>query len=169
MDAGRRLIDRHLHWVTVNRTIFGRPLRSVAFDVAVSGAVALFALAGVVTQPGGWKATLVGVAMAVALLFRRVHPSAVAAVVAVLALIQVIVGWGPLGYDIAVLIALYSVVKYADRLRDGVLAGIVAAVGVGLAAPQIEGDAVARGAGGAARPRRRRRGCGAGRAGSRPC
>lgn len=122
--------------MTVNRTIFGRPLRSVAFDVFVSAAVALFAVAGVVAQPGDWKATLTGAAMAVALLFRRSHPSAVTAVVAALALLQVVAGWGPLPFDIAVLIALYSVVKYADRLRDGILAGIVAAVGVLLAAVQ---------------------------------
>ncbi|SCL45466.1 Signal transduction histidine kinase [Micromonospora citrea] len=125
--------------MTVDRTIFGRPLRSVAFDVFVSAMVVLFGLAGLVNQPGGWKATLVGAAMAVALLFRRSHPSAVTAVVAVLALTQVIAGWGPLAFDVAVLIALYSVVKYADRLRDGVLAGIVAAVGVVLAALQTRG------------------------------
>ncbi|MFG2054585.1 sensor histidine kinase [Micromonospora sp. NPDC048930] len=127
--------------MTVDRLIFGRPLRSVAFDVAVAGFVALFAVAGVVAQPGGWPATLVGFAMALVLLFRRTHPSAVAAAVAALALVQVVAGWGPLGYDVAVLIALYSVVKYADRLRDGIAAGIVAAVGVVLAALQVRGPA----------------------------
>ncbi|SCG68150.1 Signal transduction histidine kinase [Micromonospora inositola] len=137
----RRRAGQPVRWVTVNRTIFGRPLRGVTFDVAVSGLVALFAVAGVVTQPGGWKATAVGIAMAVALLFRRSHPTPVAVVVGALALTQVIVGWGPLGYDIAVLIALYSVVKYADRLRDGVVAGAVAAAGVVLAALQIRGPA----------------------------
>jgi signal transduction histidine kinase len=125
--------------VTVNRTIFGRPLRSVAFDVLVSAMVVLLGLAGLVNQPGGWKATLVGVAMAVALLFRRSHPSAVAAAVAALALVQVVATWGPLAFDVAVLVALYSVVKYADRLRDGVLAGATAAVGVVLAAVQTRG------------------------------
>ena len=73
-------------------------------------------------QPGGWAATAVGVGMAVALLFRRTHPSAVTVAVAVLALIQVIARWGPLAYDVAVLIALYSVVKYgraAARRRAG--------------------------------------------------
>ncbi|MFG3707260.1 sensor histidine kinase [Micromonospora sp. NPDC047670] len=125
--------------MTVNRTIFGRPLRSVAFDVLVSAMVVLLGLVGPVNQPGGWKATLVGVAMAVALLFRRAHPSAVAAAVAVLALIQVAATWGPLAFDVAVLVALYSVVKYADRLRDGVLAGATAAVGVVLAAVQTRG------------------------------
>ncbi|MEU3455131.1 histidine kinase [Micromonospora sp. NPDC006766] len=127
--------------MTVDRIIFGRPLRSVAFDVAVSGLVALFAVLGAVAQPGGWSATLVGVGMALVLLVRRTHPAAGAAAVGGLALLQVVVGWGPLGYDVAVLIALYSVVKYADRLRDGVIAGLVAAVGVVLAAVQASGPA----------------------------
>jgi hypothetical protein len=98
--------------VTVNGRICGRPLRSVAFDVAVSGVVVLLGLAGMANQPGGWWAALVGAAMAVALLFRRTH----ATVVAALALLQVAAGWGPLAFDLAVLVALYSVVKYADRL-----------------------------------------------------
>ncbi|MGR6319335.1 histidine kinase [Micromonospora soli] len=127
--------------MTVDRVIFGRPLRSVAFDVAVAGLVALFAVAGVVAQPGGWPASAVGVAMGAALLFRRTHPSTVAVVVGALALTQVLAHWGPLGYDVAVLIALYSVIKYADRLRDGVIAGAVAAVGVVLAALQVPGPA----------------------------
>ncbi|MEU1686692.1 histidine kinase [Micromonospora sp. NPDC005707] len=127
--------------MTVDRIVFGRPLRSVAFDTAVSGLVALVALLGIVAQPGGVAGAAVGIAMALVLLFRRTHPSAVAAGVAVLALLQVVVGWGPLAYDIGVLIALYSVVKYADRLRDGVLAGIVAAIGVVLAAAQMPAQA----------------------------
>ncbi|WP_196926744.1 sensor histidine kinase [Micromonospora ureilytica] len=122
--------------MTVRRTLFGRPLRGVAFDVAVAALVALVSLTAAVSQPGGWAATLVGVGMAVALLFRRTHPSVVTVAVAALALIQVIAEWGPLVYDVAVLIALYSVVKYGERLRDGVLAGAVAAVGVLLAAAQ---------------------------------
>ncbi|WP_229403406.1 sensor histidine kinase [Micromonospora okii] len=125
--------------MTVKRTLFGRRLRSLAFDLAVSGFVALFGLAGAANQVGDdWQVIGVGIAMAGALLFRRAYPSAVAAVVAVLALAQVAAGWGPLPYDVAVLIALYSVVKYADRLRDGILAGVVAGVGVVLAALQVE-------------------------------
>nr|WP_036371915.1 histidine kinase [Micromonospora sp. ATCC 39149]QLJ96445.1 two-component sensor histidine kinase [Micromonospora carbonacea] len=125
--------------MTVRRILFSRPLRSVAFDVAVSGFVVLVGLAGTANQRGGWWATGVGAAMAVALLLRRTHPLAVTAVVAVLAGVQVAAGWGPLAFDVAVLIALYSVVKYADRLRDGIVAGAVAAVGVVLAALQVEG------------------------------
>ncbi|MGW4153025.1 sensor histidine kinase [Micromonospora chersina] len=123
--------------MTVERIVFGRPLRSVAFDAAVAGLVALVAVLGIAAQPGGVAAAAVGVVMALVLLFRRIHPSAVAAGVAVLALLQVVVGWGPLAYDVGVLIALYSVVKYADRLRDGILAGVVAAIGVLLAAAEM--------------------------------
>ncbi|MFF3865945.1 sensor histidine kinase [Micromonospora sp. NPDC001898] len=125
----------------MKRILFGRPLRSVAFDVAVSGFVVLFGLAGAANQSGGWWGTGVGAAMAVALLFRRTHPSAATATIAVLALVQVVAGWGPLAFDVAVLIALYSVVKYAERLRDGIVAGIVAAVGVVLGAAQMQGTA----------------------------
>ncbi|WKU06524.1 sensor histidine kinase [Micromonospora sp. HUAS LYJ1] len=130
----------------MSRTLFGRPLRGVAFDLCVSVLVVLFTLVtaaqpGVWAQPGGWPSALVGLGMAVALLFRRGHPSLVAAVVAALAMVQVAAGWGPLAYDVAVLIALYSVVKYAERLRDGVLAGAVAAVGVLLAASQTVSQA----------------------------
>ncbi|WBB76325.1 sensor histidine kinase [Micromonospora sp. WMMD1128] len=127
--------------MTVDRLILGRPLRGVAFDVAVSGLVALFAVLGLFAEQGGRPALAVGLAMAAALLFRRTHPSAVAVAVAALALLQVIVGWGPLGYDIGVLIALYSVVKYADRARDGILAGIGAAIGVLLSALSWPGPA----------------------------
>ncbi|BCJ56680.1 sensor histidine kinase [Micromonospora endophytica] len=119
---------------------FRRPWRSVVFDVAVSGVVMLFAVTLAAIQPGRWWATAIGVAMAVALLFRRGRPVPVTVVVALLAFVQVVLGWAPMPYDVAVLIALYSVVKYADRLRDGVIAGIVAAVGVVLAATQTSGQ-----------------------------
>ncbi|SIR70762.1 sensor histidine kinase [Micromonospora avicenniae] len=123
--------------MTVIRRVLRRPLRSVAFDVFVVGLVLLFGLVAMASQPG-WKASLVGVGMAVALLFRRAHPVTVAGVVGALGLVQLIGAWGPLPYDIAVLVALYSVVKYADRLRDGVLAGIGALAGAVPAALQIE-------------------------------
>ena len=114
--------------------VFGHPLRSVAFDVAVAGLVMLVATAGAAAQPGGWWSSAIGAAMGAALLARRARPVAVTAVVAVLAFVQVALGWPPMPYDVAVLIALYSVVKYADRLRAGVFAGLVAALGVVFAA-----------------------------------
>ncbi|MFD0786015.1 histidine kinase dimerization/phosphoacceptor domain-containing protein, partial [Micromonospora azadirachtae] len=122
----------------VSHTILGRPVRSIAFDVLVSGLVLFLGLVAVVAQPGGWKTTLIGVGMAVALLFRRSRPFAVAAFVGALGVVQLIAGWGPLPIDLAVLVALYSVVKYADRVRDGVLAGIGALAGAVPAALQIE-------------------------------
>jgi len=77
---------------------------------------------------------LIGVAMAVALLPRRRYPLTVMAVVSALALGQVLlytpeVG-DPLPFDAAVMIAMYSVVKYADKLRDGLIAAVPAAIGV---------------------------------------
>ncbi|MEV4495925.1 sensor histidine kinase [Micromonospora arborensis] len=125
--------------MTVTRTMLGRPLRGVAFDVAVSAAVALIGLAGAVNLAGGWAAVLVCAGMAVALLFRRAHPGAVTVAVAALGLVQVIAQWGPLPFDVAVLIALYSIVKYGEKLRDAVLAGVAAALGVVLAAVQTPG------------------------------
>ncbi|MEU4473386.1 sensor histidine kinase [Micromonospora sp. NPDC023888] len=125
--------------MTVRRTVFGRPLRGVAFDGAVSAVVALIGLAGAANLAGGWAAALVCLGMAVALLFRRAHPGAVTVVIAALGLVQVIAQWGPLPFDVAVLIALYSVVKYGERLRAAVLAGVAAAVGVVLAAVQTPG------------------------------
>lgn len=119
--------------------MFGRPLRGVAFDVAVSVVVALIGLAGAANLAGAWAAALVCAGMAVALLFRRAHPGAVTVVIAALGLVQVIAEWGPLPFDVAVLIALYSVVKYGERLRAAVLAGVAAAVGVVLAAVQTPG------------------------------
>lgn len=118
----------------MNAMIFGRRLPAVAFDVALAGLVALVSVAGGPVQPGGWWSSSIGVAMALALLFRRVRPVAVTVVVAALAFAQVALGWAPMLYDVAVLIALYGVVKYAERLRDGAIAGVVAVLGAVFAA-----------------------------------
>ncbi|MBQ1062883.1 two-component sensor histidine kinase [Micromonospora sp. C41] len=128
-----------LGWGIVARLILGRPLRGIAFDTAVCGLVVFFAVSAYVAGQIGVPAFAVGLAAAVAVFFRRAHPTEVAVAVAALALLQVIAGWGPLAYDIAVLIALYSVVKYADRLRDGIVAGVVAVLGGVLAALQTPG------------------------------
>ncbi|TYB94984.1 two-component sensor histidine kinase [Micromonospora sp. WP24] len=125
--------------MTVTGTILGRPLRAIAFDVFVAGLVVLIAVVAAASQPGGWPAALLGTGMALALLFRRSHPSAVAVVVGALGVVQLIADWGPLPFDFAVLVALYSVVKYADRLRDAVLAGLAAATGAVLASLEVRG------------------------------
>jgi signal transduction histidine kinase len=72
--------------------------------------------------------------MAVALLFRRRFPLTVLGVVAGAALVQVLTAAnpreGPLPLDAAIPIAMYSVVKYGRRLRDGFLAAAVVVVGI---------------------------------------
>jgi signal transduction histidine kinase len=75
-----------------------------------------------------------GVTMALALLWRRRHPVPVAAVVYGLAAGHLAVRDTVRMFDVAVLVALYAVVKYAPHPRWGVLAGAGAAVGVLIAA-----------------------------------
>lgn len=107
-----------------------RPLRSLVFDLAVAAWMALFATGGVLSNPGEWQIVLVGLLMAGALPWRRRHPLLVMAVVAALALVQVIAGMDVRAFDIAVLIAIYTLVKYAERLRDVIVAGVIATLGV---------------------------------------
>lgn len=104
--------------------------RSTLFDLMVAGWVLVLAPFSL-----GFTATaIIAPPMALALVFRRRWPLAVMAVVASAALVQVIIDGSPRGdplpYDIAVPIAMYSVVKYGTRLRDGFLAGGVVAIGI---------------------------------------
>ncbi|HSU34625.1 MAG TPA: histidine kinase [Propionibacteriaceae bacterium] len=80
----------------------------------------------------GWRPDLlVGLLMAAALLWRRSRPEAVFAVVAGLALIQVLATpSAPAAYDLAVLVAMVAVVSHAERLWSAYLAGLVMLVGV---------------------------------------
>src|SRR5688572_8985094 len=74
--------------------------------------------------------------MAVALVWRRRWPVAVFGVVAGLAAVQLVLPgdrYTLVPHDIAVLVAMYSVVKYADRPVHAVGAGVVCLVGSGLA------------------------------------
>jgi signal transduction histidine kinase len=105
----------------------------VVFDIGVAAVVAVFAALMV---PDGHPPVvrLVGFAMAVALLGRRRWPLPVLLAVSGLALLQVLVdldGWA-VPHDIAVLVAMYSTVKYADRVRDGLLAIIPVAAGLAI-------------------------------------
>jgi len=75
-----------------------------------------------------------GLLMAVALLWRRRHPVPVLAAVYALALGHLALRPSVRMFDVAVLVAMYSVVKYETRPRWGYLAGAGAAAGVLLAA-----------------------------------
>ncbi|MGI5242135.1 sensor histidine kinase [Dactylosporangium sp. CA-139066] len=102
-------------------------VRSVLFDLAVAGGVAML------TVPYVYRLhVLFGAAMAVAVGFRRIRPLTVMLVVSALALGHlVILGRpDPTSFDIAVLIAMYSVVKYAPVLWHGFVAAGIVAVGL---------------------------------------
>jgi len=108
-----------------------RRLASASFDLAVAVGVVLLAVSeqvpAIVLPHSG--------AMAVVLLWRRRWPTPVFAVVAALAALTL---WWPTSstipwYDVAVLVAMYSVVKYAPRQLDGVLAGAATLLGALLA------------------------------------
>jgi len=70
--------------------------------------------------------------MALVLLVRRRHPLAVMAAVSALALVQLYFSKqdDPRPFDVAVLIAMYSVVKYSSRLWHGFLAAVPVAAGI---------------------------------------
>jgi signal transduction histidine kinase len=116
-----------------DRLVGMRNPRSVAFDVLVAVGVAGLAGLGMVQldtpRATGW----LGFAMAAALLVRRSRPLGSMAAISLAALPQVLL-WGPdhdpLPYDVAVVIGMYSAVKYSRTLRGGVIAGLVVAVGV---------------------------------------
>ncbi|GAA5196924.1 sensor histidine kinase [Rugosimonospora acidiphila] len=78
---------------------------------------------------------LIGLGMAAALLARRRYPLAVLAAVCAGGLLQVLLyppTQDPQPYDIAVLIAMYSVVKYGRLLWHGLLAAVPVAIGCGI-------------------------------------
>ncbi|WP_051808490.1 sensor histidine kinase [Actinoplanes subtropicus] len=106
--------------------------RSFLFDLLVSLFVVTLALTSVPrTMTGPVRA--IGFGMAMALLVRRRFPLSTMAVVSLLALQQVL--WfppadDPVPYDAAVLIAMYSVVKYGRWLSDAVLAAVPVAIGI---------------------------------------
>jgi signal transduction histidine kinase len=108
-------------------------LRSTLFDLLVAAAVAGLATLGTAMRPMPHLTAALGYAMAGALLLRRRRPKVTMALVATAALLQVILFArrnDPLPYDIAVLIAMYSAVKYGRRLLDGLLAAATVATGI---------------------------------------
>jgi signal transduction histidine kinase len=105
--------------------------QSLLFDLTTAVAVALLAL---VIRLGPWIVTH-GVLMAVALVWRRSQPVVVFGVVATLAAVQLLLPgyeYTLVPHDVAVMIAMYSVVKYADRPVYGIVAGVVCLVGPAL-------------------------------------
>jgi signal transduction histidine kinase len=108
-------------------------LRSQLFDLLVGAGVAVLASLGFVAPATPAGTTVLGYGMAVAVVFRRRWPLIVMGIVAGLALLQVILfppQFDPAPYDVALLVALYSAVKYGRHLRDGMLAGAVVAAGI---------------------------------------
>jgi signal transduction histidine kinase len=107
--------------------------RSVAFDVLVASGVAGLTTLGVFMRQTSRELMVQGLIMSVALLFRRRHPMLAMAVISLAALSQVIFYEpvsDPLPYDLAVLIGMYSVVKYARRITGGYLAALVVGIGI---------------------------------------
>jgi signal transduction histidine kinase len=106
--------------------------RSTVFDgLVAAGVLALYAF--------NWpsvRLALVAVVMALALVVRRRYPLTVLGVVAAAALVQVLTAVsgseGPLPFDAAIPIAMYSVVKYARTLRDGFIAAGVVVAGIAI-------------------------------------
>jgi hypothetical protein len=105
--------------------------RSLLFDLMVAGIVALL----VVLPIGGFRIGglgLVGLGMTAALLWRRRYPLAVMAVVSALGLLQVLLfppTNDPRPFDVAILIAMYSAVKYGRHRWHGLLAAVPVVIG----------------------------------------
>ncbi|MFG2041787.1 sensor histidine kinase [Dactylosporangium sp. NPDC048998] len=110
-------------------------LRSALFDGLVSLAVAGLTSLGPLINGAPRPTMLLGYLMAVVLLVRRRRPLVAMAVVSLAALAQVVLfphGIDPLPYDIAVLIGMYSVVKYAPRMLGAWLAAATVAIGIAI-------------------------------------
>ncbi|MFB9234677.1 sensor histidine kinase [Plantactinospora siamensis] len=126
---------RSRRWLGPVSRVMGEPggsWRSVFFDLMVAAMVALFALLSLgITQASSLK--LIGFAMALAVLPRRRFPLSVMVVVSALALLQVLLfspNHDPMPFDVAVLIAMYSVVKYAVPRWHAFVAAVPTAIGI---------------------------------------
>jgi signal transduction histidine kinase len=113
--------------------ILSQRFRSTVFDLCVALSVALMATLGLTIRTAPHVSSVPGYVMALALLFRRQRPLVTMGVVGAAALAQVVLFTGqhdPLPYDVAVLIAMYSAVKYGRRMLDAWLAAAVVATGI---------------------------------------
>ncbi|HEY2674752.1 MAG TPA: sensor histidine kinase [Rugosimonospora sp.] len=109
--------------------------RAALFDVMVAAIVGLAAVVPLLSARRGIGVELIGLGMAAALLFRRRYPLPVMAAVSLSGLLQVLLyshRHDPQLYDVAVLIAMYSTVKYGRRLWHGFLAAVPVVLGCGI-------------------------------------
>jgi signal transduction histidine kinase len=113
--------------------IGGRGRSSAAlFDLMVCGGILALTLPYVLVDRVDHRVALFGVAMAVAVFFRRRWPLGVMLAVSALALLHLVIFGAPdpLTFDVAVLIAMYSVVKYAPRLWHAYVAAGITVTGL---------------------------------------
>ncbi|MEV0269980.1 histidine kinase [Hamadaea sp. NPDC050747] len=107
--------------------------RSLAFDVLVAAGIAGLATLPIFLRQTPRALMWLGLIMAAALLVRRNRPLWSMGVISAVALTQVLF-WGPrfdpVPYDLAVLIGMYSAVKYSKTLRGGLIAGLVVVIGI---------------------------------------
>ena len=109
----------------------GAWIRSWLFDGAVTALVAALA---VLEQRLPWPIKACGLLMALMLIWRRHIPMIVLTAVYLLAPVHLLFYSHIMMFDVAVLIAMYSVVLYRPQLRWGAVAGACAGVGVLIAA-----------------------------------
>jgi len=111
----------------------GPRTRSILFDALVSAGVVGLTILGIFERETPTSTMGFGYVMAVAVLFRRRWPMWSMAVISLAALGQVILfppANDPLPYDLAVLVGMYSVVKYARRALGAALAAATVATGI---------------------------------------
>ncbi|WP_433718374.1 sensor histidine kinase [Actinoplanes sp. CA-051413] len=109
----------------------GAWIRPWLFDGAVAGLVAALTL---FEYRLPWPIKICGLAMALALIWRRHLPMLVVTVVYLLAPLHLLMSSYVRMFDVAVLIAMYAAVLYRPELRWGVVAGAGAGVAVLVAA-----------------------------------
>lgn len=114
--------------------------QSLLFDLTTAATVGLLAVFIYMLDP---RLVVHGIVMATALVWRRSRPVLTFCVVTGLAAAQLLVpddrySWVP--HDVAVLIAMYSVVKYSDPPWRGVVAGAVCLVGPVVLALKVDQD-----------------------------
>jgi signal transduction histidine kinase len=110
-----------------------RRARSLLFDLMIAAGIAGLTGLGIFMRQTPEATMTLGYVMALAVVVRRRWPLVTMAIVASAALMQVILfrpGSDPLPYDLAVLVAMYSVVKYGKHLRDAFLAAATVATGI---------------------------------------